>query len=62
MARPKVPHCKECPHVSEFRPSLNYFIQSDRANWHCMWMQRSISGQEIRTSPAWCPRRRNAKT
>ena len=61
MARPKVPHCKDCPSVSEYRPWVNIFMQSDRASWRCKLMQRSISGQEIRTSPVWCPRRQDAK-
>lgn len=45
MARPKVPHCKDCPHCHGTR----------NVYWRCNETGKLISGQEIRTSPLWCP-------
>ena len=47
MARPKVPHCKECMHL--YGEKWSY--------WKCLKIKRFMTGQEVRTSPLWCPLR-----
>lgn len=56
MARPKVPHCKECSSLTGFPTGFWGF--SRYGSWSCLAEdKRSISGQEVRTSPVWCPLR-----
>lgn len=51
MARPKVPHCKECNFLRGFpvRP------WESQGSWYCRKMQKPVDGQSVRTSPRWCP-------
>ena len=51
MARPKVPHCKECARLHGEKWSY----------WKCLALGRFITGQEVRTSPKWCPLRISGK-
>lgn len=54
MARPKVPHCKECSFLTGHPKGW-----SDKyGSWRCTRCDRWINGQEVRTSPSWCPLRR----
>lgn len=54
MARPTVPHCKECKHLMDGRPRGNEY-----GVWICGYgmRRRFMSGQEVRTCPRWCPLR-----
>ena len=57
MSRPKVPHCKTCPHLDSYSLTWNVMV-SDRLRHFCRLKDdRHITGQEVRTSPFWCPRR-----
>lgn len=56
MARPKVPHCKNCPHLNGYSITWNVLV-ADRVHHICEKTEKSITGQEVRTSPTWCPRR-----
>lgn len=47
MARPVVPHCKDCSSCHGYKFSY----------WRCLKTGKFIDGQEIRTSPLWCPLR-----
>lgn len=64
MGRPKVPHCKECSQLRGY--PTGYFGDSLYGCWSCLALgKRPISGQEVRTSPLWCPLRqlqKDAKT
>lgn len=51
MARPKVPHCKECRYLTGWPKS---WLDKQGA-WKCTRCERCIDGQEVRTSPKWCP-------
>ena len=63
MARPTVPHCKECRYLEDkneyYYPSI---LKSAYGCWFCNKVQKYINGQEIRTSPNWCPIRAQGKT
>lgn len=54
MARPTVPHCKECKHLEDGRVRGNMY-----GFWICGFgmKRRFMSGQEVRTCPKWCPLR-----
>ena len=52
MARPTVPHCKDCPWLRDKRCRFDV-----RGIWFCARSERFINGQEVRTSPVWCLRR-----
>lgn len=56
MARPTVPHCKDCKYLSDRRNMYGYRFYI-RAGWKCLEAKRTITGQEVRTSPVWCPLR-----
>lgn len=65
MGRPTVPHCKECTHIQEFNCHVFWaygFLHSSRSSWKCNLCDRWVTGQEVRTSPKWCPRRQNAES
>lgn len=59
MARPTVPHCVDCKFYCDVRSHRDCY-----ASHRCFYFgsdymaRRLISGQEIRTSPLWCPLRR----
>lgn len=63
MARPKVPHCKECKHLEDknehYYPSI---LKNAYGCWFCKSQDKYINGQEIRTSPTWCPLRALGRT
>lgn len=52
MARPKCRKCKECKHLKDFRKR-----EDKRGIYTCRYTDENkwINGQEIRTSPFWCP-------
>ena len=59
MARPTVPHCKDCRFLMDFS-----YGGSLHKCWYCINVdgvillnRRRISGQEVRTCPRWCPLR-----
>lgn len=56
MARPTVPHCKECKYLSDQRS-----YRSSYGSWYCnfpnLLRYARISSQEVRTCPRWCPLR-----
>lgn len=56
MARPTVPHCKDCKYLSDHRSWYSKY-----ARWHCDYPElrrySHISSQEVRTCPEWCPLR-----
>ena len=58
IARPTVPHCKDCKHYRDVRSHGD-----ERGSHRCLYYGASyekrkvISGQEIRTCPKWCPLR-----
>ncbi len=54
MPRPKVPHCKKCIHLKNYNSFKMHYVQGA---WMCMLKKEHINGQEIRTSPKWCPLR-----
>ena len=63
MARPTVPHCKECKHLED--KNENYWptaLRNAYGCWFCKKVNKYINGQEIRTSPGWCPLRARGKT
>lgn len=56
MARPSVPHCKDCKYLGDYRsPGSLYGF------WFCrspnLQSSKNISSQEVRTCPLWCPLR-----
>lgn len=52
MPRPTVPHCKDCKYHRSTGP---YGVRVRvRFSHRCTLSGRSISGQEVRTSPSWC--------
>ena len=53
MARPKVPHCKECKHLENHNANQGWF-RNAYGSWYCNHHKKHISGQEVRTSPLWC--------
>ena len=57
MARPKVPHCKECPHLKDYRRDWGPCWRNVYGSWRCGYVDKHITGQEVRTSPVWCPLR-----
>ena len=56
MARPTVPHCKDCKYLRDERR-----WQRSYARWFCLYpnLRRysRITSQEVRTCPSWCPLR-----
>lgn len=63
MARPTVPHCKDCPHIYELQHSFPWaygYFRCQRSSWKCLKVDQWVNGQEVRTSPKWCPRRQDA--
>ena len=56
MARPTVPHCKDCKFLED-RRSFYSWRRYERSEWRCAEIRKDISGQEVRTSPSWCPLR-----
>ncbi len=54
MPRPKVPHCKSCNYSRDLNQCNFYYKQK---YWICKLNNKYINGQEIRTSPKWCPLR-----
>ena len=56
MARPTVPHCKECKFLWDDRS-----YRSKYGSWFCRYpslqQYSGISSQEVRTCPLWCPLR-----
>lgn len=57
MARPKVPHCKDCPYLEDRRRDWGLAWRNAYGLWYCRERCLYISGQEVRTSPRWCPNR-----
>ena len=55
MARPTVPHCYDCKHLSSY--CYTQYCTVPRHNHKCLLIDRYMSGQEVRTSPTWCPLR-----
>lgn len=56
MARPKVPHCRECYYLDEW-VYTDGWVDPPRASYRCKYVDKWITGQEVRTCPAWCPYR-----
>lgn len=56
MARPTVPHCKDCKYLHDGR-----HWGSSYARWFChypgLMRYSNITAQEVRTCPGWCPLR-----
>ena len=63
MPRPKVPHCKECRNLED-KNDHYYPLECRNAYgcWFCKKKNKYINGQEIRTSPIWCPLRAYGRT
>lgn len=58
MARPKVPKCKECNYLTDLRhPSDAKGCYKCTINGKHYNDMKYINGQEVRTSPKWCPLR-----
>lgn len=65
--RPPIPHCKECGHASRLqqgRRGISYacHIGWDEEDHDDGGRDRHIPGQYTRTSPPWCPLRKEAET
>lgn len=56
MARPKVPHCKNCNHLEDHNATFGW-SRNTYGCWYCNFHKRYINGQEVRTSPTWCKKR-----
>jgi len=54
MPRPKVRHCKDCPHLKIYGGLLPIVSQVHHT-YMCDRNGEYINGQEVRTSPHWCP-------
>ena len=55
MPRPTVPHCKDCKYLRSLAP---YGVRVGvRCSHRCTLKNESVTGQEVRTSPLWCPLR-----
>lgn len=60
MARPKVPHCRDCRYLFDVNAIGSF--RNSYGSWHCNHPDvleglfgRAVNGQEVRTSPLWCP-------
>ena len=61
MARPAVPHCKSCDALRKYLYTWRIDVRP-RYQYSCVLKNLDINGQEIRTSPLWCPFRHNVQT
>lgn len=58
MARPEVPHCKACRYLQGYPWERGLAYEYKQGVWRCSKVQKHVGGQEIRTSPKWCPKRK----
>lgn len=56
MSRPTVPHCKECRYWDSF-VYTDRRVTPSRSVSRCKMNLRYMTGQDVRTSPIWCPLR-----
>lgn len=58
MARPKVPHCKDCIHHMEEPLTWRVTVKA-RYSHYCLYngKPKLLSGQDYRSSPSWCHKR-----
>lgn len=54
MGRPKVKHCRECIYLDSYEYT-DTRVRPSRSSHRCKLADRHITGQEVRTSPRWCP-------